>query len=97
MVFRPHHGVLCDRIGHFCAGPAGISPWLTGRFLGAGARQMLSEMTGDGGVALSKFELSNGVWCDAGQQTCWKRGPDGRMQVSVPEMNDLWPPRSENQ
>lgn len=90
-VFSPHAGVVCDRAGHFCAGPRGISPWLTGHFLGEAARRTLADMTGDsGGVDLTRFELSNGVWCSVSRQTCWQQAAGGQVIVSGPATRTLF-------
>ncbi|PWI77191.1 hypothetical protein DEO48_25615 [Enterobacter sp. CGMCC 5087] len=48
-VFWPHAGVVCDPSAGFCAGTGGMSPWLTGRYLGQAARDALEERSVRGG------------------------------------------------
>ncbi|WP_417448750.1 YcgJ family protein [Klebsiella aerogenes] len=82
-VYWPRRGVVCDPVNHFCAGPRGVSPWLTGRFPGPAARATLADMTGDNpGRDMTRFTLSDGVWCDAGSAVCWFTGKDARPHIS---------------
>lgn len=90
-VFWPRSGVVCDTAGHFCAGAGGISPWLTGRYLGERARATLEEMTGDNaGRDMTRFTLSNGVWCETAARTCWRTGRDGRPHISEVATHELY-------
>jgi len=69
-VFSPDRGVVCDRVGKFCADYQGIAVGLTREYFGdAAANKWSKHMTKN--FDKSRFTMSNGVHCDTNVQKCY--------------------------
>ena len=73
-IYSPSRGVLCDSKAGFCADSYGISMGLTKEYLGQAAQDKLMSYKD---FDTSAFTMSNGVYCDARKQACFKDRYDG--------------------
>ncbi|MEB3334081.1 MAG: YcgJ family protein [Cyanobacteriota bacterium] len=76
-VQTPMPGVICDAAGPrgsgVCYDRNGVSPLLTGRFLGRQAEAQLNSYLATN-PAPKDFRLSNGTVCSVPERTCWQDG-----------------------
>jgi hypothetical protein len=73
----PSPGVICDALGlrgsGVCYDKNGVSPSMTGRYLGRQAEVQLSNYLATN-PAPKDFRLSNGTVCSVPERTCWEDG-----------------------
>lgn len=78
-LYWPAPGVVCDRVGNFCADPWGMSESLSSQYLGEKAAAHVRILRDQGGN-LAVWQMSTGLTCDADRHQCWinpgRRYPD---------------------
>jgi hypothetical protein len=70
-ITMPAAGVVCDGTNQLCYNRDGLSLQLTGTYFGQYARQTAQQNFGSR-LPVSRFELSNGVFCQSDRQSCWR-------------------------
>lgn len=71
-ITMPAAGVVCDGTNQLCYDRNGLSLSLTGTYFGQYARQVAQQNFGSR-LPLRRFELSNGVFCQTDQASCWRQ------------------------
>ena len=69
-VFSPDRGVVCDRVGKFCADYQGIALGLIKEYFGESAMRTWEKRMSKN-FDKSRFTMSNGVHCDTNVQKCY--------------------------
>ncbi len=79
-VYFPEHGIVCDRVGKFCADIEGISMGFTQEYFGEAAANRLANLAERDHMDISAYTLSNGIFCDSHLKKCynnkWKEKVD---------------------
>ena len=76
-VYFPEHGIVCDKKAGFCADSEGISMGYTKEYLGQAAQDKMMGYVERDHMTTSEFTLSNGIYCNAKKQKCFKDRYDG--------------------
>ncbi|PSV64797.1 hypothetical protein C9J48_01165 [Photobacterium profundum] len=74
-IYSPDKGVICDKKAGFCVDSFGISMAFTQEYLGDDAQKEMMkviETVGTKNFDTTRYSLSNGVYCDALKQGCFK-------------------------
>jgi len=71
-IFSPEKGIVCDRASGFCADHQGISMGFTQEYLGEEAASEFKKNIERDQIDTARFTMSNGIYCDATVQKCYK-------------------------
>jgi hypothetical protein len=79
-ITMPASGVVCDGTNQLCYDRNGLSLALTGRYFGQYAERTAQQNLGYR-LPLRRFELSNGVFCQTDQASCWRQENGRRVRA----------------
>lgn len=79
-ITMPANGVVCDGTNQLCYDRNGLSLPLTGRYFGQYAERTAQQNFG-ARLPLRRFELSNGVFCQIDQGSCWRQENGQRVRA----------------
>jgi hypothetical protein len=79
-ITMPAAGVVCDGTNQLCYDRSGLSLPLTGRYFGQYAERTAQQNFGYR-LPLRRFELSNGVFCQTDQASCWRQENGQRVRA----------------